>query len=219
MKNYENRFRYYLNRRIPTILRLDGRSFHTLTRKCVKPFDFNLIGDMQGTMKFLCREIDGCVLGYTQSDEISLLLIDYKRHDTQGWFDYNLQKIVSLAASMATGYFNSIRKYDRIAQFDCRAFQLADPDEVGNYFTWRVRDWNRNSVSMLAQSLYSHKKLHKKNVAEMQEMCFQKGCNWADQPNVIKNGTFYLREDNKEVVEQWDYRSWIRNKAEYSNWE
>ena len=222
MKNYEHRFRYYLNRRTPTIIRIDGKAFHTFTRGLNKPYDYNLIQQMQLTAQYLCENIDGCILGYVQSDEISLLLIDYKKFGTQGWFDYNLQKIVSVSASMAAAFFNSrcVDSYDKLAVFDSRAFQIADPDEVGNYFRWRERDWNRNSVSMLAQSMFSHKELHGKNVSEMHEMCHARGVNWASLPDVVKNGTWLLKENSwAPLCTQWDYMNWIREKVEYSNYE
>ena len=75
--NYENITRYYLTRRMPVIIRIDGKAFHTFTRGFKKPFDDVLVKTMQDTMKYLCENIQGCVLGYTQSDEISLVLTDY----------------------------------------------------------------------------------------------------------------------------------------------
>ena len=105
-KFYEMRSKVYLYRRIPVIIRLDGKAFHTFTRNFVKPFDDILISTMQKTMKYLCENIQGCVLGYTQSDEISLLLIDYQELDSSAWFDYRMDKLVSVSASMATFAFN-----------------------------------------------------------------------------------------------------------------
>ena len=104
--NYENITRYYLTRRMPVIIRLDGRSFHTFTRGFKKPFDDILVKTMQDTMKYLCENIQGCVLGYTQSDEISLVLTDYAEITTDAWFGNNLQKMCSVSASMATLAFN-----------------------------------------------------------------------------------------------------------------
>ena len=104
--NYENITRYYLTRRMPVIIRLDGRSFHTFTRGFKKPFDDILVNTMQDTMKYLCENIQGCVLGYTQSDEISLVLTDYAEITTDAWFGNNLQKMCSVSASMATLAFN-----------------------------------------------------------------------------------------------------------------
>ena len=104
--NYENISRYYLTRRMPVIIRVDGRSFHTFTKGFKKPFDDVLVKTMQDTMKYLCENIQGCVLGYTQSDEISLILTDYAEFTTDAWFGNNLQKMCSVSASMATLAFN-----------------------------------------------------------------------------------------------------------------
>ena len=114
MKTYENVTRTYLTRRTPVIIRIDGKAFHSFTRGFKKPFDSVLIEAMQQTMKYLCENIEGCVLGYTQSDEITLVLCDYKKLTSQAWFDNNIQKICSISASMATMIFN--RFFDEITK-------------------------------------------------------------------------------------------------------
>ena len=106
MKGYENISRIYLTKRMPVIIRVDGKAFHTFTRGFRRPFDSILMSVMQDTAKFLCKNISGCKIAYVQSDEISLLLTDYETKETQPWFDNNLQKLVSIAASMATLEFN-----------------------------------------------------------------------------------------------------------------
>ena len=118
--NYENITRYYLTRRMPVIIRIDGRAFHTFTRGFKKPFDDILVSTMQDTMKYLCENIQGCVLGYTQSDEISLVLTDYAELTTDAWFGNNLQKMCSVSASMATLAFNKFFS-GRVQEFmyDC----------------------------------------------------------------------------------------------------
>ena len=103
---YEQIPKTKLMRRTPVIIRIDGKAFHTFTRGFHKPFDEVLIKTMQETTKYLCENIQGCVLGYTQSDEISLVLIDYKNLNSSAWFDYEVQKMCSIAASMATMAFN-----------------------------------------------------------------------------------------------------------------
>ena len=108
MKQYENVNRLYLTKRMPLIIRIDGKAFHSFTKGFQKPFDEVLIKTMQETAKYLCENIEGCKLAYTQSDEISLLLTDYDQIETQPWFDKNLLKIVSISASMATLAFNRI---------------------------------------------------------------------------------------------------------------
>ena len=118
--NYENITRYYLTRRLPVIIRIDGKAFHTFTRGFKKPFDDILVNTMQDTMKYLCENIQGCVFGYTQSDEISLVLTDYAEITTDAWFGNNLQKMCSVSASMATLAFNKFFS-DRVQDFmyDC----------------------------------------------------------------------------------------------------
>jgi tRNA(His) 5'-end guanylyltransferase len=106
MKQYEGIPKTNLMRRNPVIIRIDGKAFHTFTRGFQRPFDNILIESMQETMKYLCENIQGCKLGYCQSDEISLLLTDYETINTAAWFDYQVQKMCSIAASMATLAFN-----------------------------------------------------------------------------------------------------------------
>lgn len=110
MKDYESVSKIKLMKRCPVIIRMDGKAFHTFTRGFQKPFDEVLSKSMQETMKYLCENIQGCVFGYTQSDEISLVLIDYKKLNSSAWFDYNGQKICSIAASMTTMAFNKVFK-------------------------------------------------------------------------------------------------------------
>lgn len=106
MKGYEEAAKGRLIRRMPVAIRIDGKAFHTFTRGMKKPFDDILIQSMQETMQYLCKNIQGCVLGYTQSDEITLILVDYKELNTSAWFDNEIQKICSVSASMATMAFN-----------------------------------------------------------------------------------------------------------------
>lgn len=106
MKTYEYVTRTYLTRRTPVIIRIDGKAFHTFTKAFDKPFDEVFIKTMQETMKYLCENVEGCVLGYTQSDEITLVLCDYKKLTSQAWFDNNIQKMCSVSASIATMVFN-----------------------------------------------------------------------------------------------------------------
>lgn len=208
-ENYEMRSRTYLTRRTPVILRIDGKAFHTYTRGLDKPFDSDLVYDMMETTVYLCSKIQGAKCGYAQSDEISILLTDYDNLNTSAWFDYEVQKMCSIAASHAASKFNQLRfkrlhcsyngygiiDFDTVplADFDCRAANYPK-EEVANYFLARQKDAVKNSISMLAQSLYSHKELHGKNSSEMQEMCFQKGHNWNDLPYSKKRGSFIVKE-------------------------
>jgi tRNA(His) 5'-end guanylyltransferase len=169
MKRYEDVTRIKLTPRMPTIIRVDGRAFHTYTKSFNKPFDDRIEVAMNYAAEKLISEISGAQLAYIQSDEISVLINDYVRFDTQPWFKKNIQKMVSVAASAATIGFNSQIKHTKDAMFDARAFVLPI-EEVCNYFIWRQKDCIRNSVSMLAQSVFSHKELQGKSRKEMMEM-------------------------------------------------
>ena len=195
-ENYENRFRYKLTRRTPVIIRLDGKAFHTLTRNCEKPFDDGFANAMGMTATELCQNIQGAKCAYIQSDEISILLTDFDRLTTDAWFDYNLQKMTSVSAGIASAVFTlAWEDPDRYAVFDSRAFNIPK-EEVANYFVWRQKDWIRNSVSMLAQTHFSHNQLHKKGQSDIHEMLYSKGVNWAYLKDMWKNGQFVCRDGN-----------------------
>lgn len=132
-ENYENRAKTYLVRRMPVIIRLDGKAFHTFTRGMKKPYDEIFHNTMNATMKYLCENIQGCKLGYTQSDEITLLLTDYDTLDTDAWFDNNVQKICSVSASMATLMFNRFFK-EGMNEFQNENYEYL---ENGRYAGWR----------------------------------------------------------------------------------
>lgn len=196
--NYEDRFRTFLPRRMPLILRLDGVAFHTLTKNIEKPFSAAFSGAMNVTAWTVLQQAMGAQCAYVQSDEISLLFVDYQRLTTEAWFDRNLQKTVSVAASMASVAFtDAIRTTypDKTGVFDGRAFVLPK-EEVTNYFIWRQQDAVRNSISSLAQANFSHKTLQNLNCNQMQEKLFtEKGVNWNDQPTRFKRGGFITRND------------------------
>ena len=122
MKNaYENRYRMYLPDRIPVIIRLDGKAFHSFTRGLKKPFDALFIKTMQDTMEYLCSNIQGCKFGYVESDEISLCLWSWSKNESDAWFGNNLQKMVSISASMAGVAFN--RYWNRnVAEYLCAEY-------------------------------------------------------------------------------------------------
>lgn len=171
--NYEHRFRTYLPRRTNVIIRLDGKAFHTFTRGCEKPFDKNIITSFDYTAIELLNNVQNCKLAYTQSDEISLLLTDYDNLETEAWFDNNIQKMVSVSASLATARFNEVYPSSKTALFDSRVFVIPEKEEVANYFLWRHKDCARNSISMIAQSLFSHKELHGISIKEQIEMILE----------------------------------------------
>ena len=210
--NYEDRTRFSLPRRTYTVIRIDGKAFHTYTRGLVKPFDKGLMDDMDATTAFLCSNIMGAKLGYVQSDEISIVITDFDDIDTQSWFDSNLQKMTSVSSSIATAKFNQLRMsracgngYSdgcltgkdinefKLAMFDSRVFQIPQKVEVINYLIWRQQDATRNSISSVAQSLYSPKELHGKNSDQQQELIFQKGINWNDYSYREKRGAIITK--------------------------
>ena len=191
---YESRTKSLLPRRTYTIIRIDGKAFHTYTRGLERPFDDKLIMDMDITASYLCNNIQGAKMAFVQSDEISILLTDFDRLQTDAWFDGNIQKITSISASLATAKFNELRPDNGLALFDSRVFTIPSPIEVENYFIWRQQDTVRNSISSVAQSLYSSKELHKVNVSEMQELCFKKGVNWNNFDAKKKRGRLIVKE-------------------------
>ena len=189
---YEQIPKTRLMRRTPVAIRIDGKAFHTFTKGMKKPFDDILMLSMQETMKFLCENIQGCVFGYTQSDEITLILIDYQTFTTSAWFDYEVQKMCSIAASMATMQFNKVfaenvslekkqikgtNKYIEVmeravqkgAMFDARCFNIPK-EEVTNLVYWRQIDAARNSVQMVGQANFSHAELQHKTSNMIQDM-------------------------------------------------
>ncbi len=238
IKKYEGVTRSYLPNRSYVMLRIDGKAFHTWTKGLIRPFDDGLMEDMDATAAYLCKHIQGAKFAFVQSDEISILLTDIGNINSDLWFDGNIQKIASIAASMATSSFNRARmlrylEYElyfnnncgsdnnpevilkdrnllknlpRVAEFDARVFQLPNKTEVFNYIHWRQTDTTRNSISAVAQSLYSHKELHGKNTSVMQEMIFQKGINWNDYAPRYKRGRMIIKEQyekGESVRNRW----------------
>lgn len=197
---YENRTRFELSRRTYTLLRVDGKTFHTYTKDLARPFDDGFMEDMDATAAYLCKYIMGARFAFVQSDEISILLTDFEEVTTESWFNNNLQKMCSVSASMATRAFNEARlqrlgvEKMKWAEFDARIFQLPSQTEVENYFIWRQQDTTRNSIATVAQSLYSQKELSGKSSDEQQEMIFQKGINWNDYAPRYKRGRLIEKE-------------------------
>lgn len=212
MKGYEFISRFFLMKKNPVIIRLDGVCFHTFTKGLKRPYDTLLAETMIETARYLCDNIQGARLGYTQSDEISIFLSDYEKIDTESWYHYNVQKLSSVSASMATLHFNRTfrkkveeykknnevldenyldilkSKIDR-AIFDSRAFSLPK-EEVQNYFVWRQQDATRNSIQMAGQYYFSHKQLQRKKCNDIQDMLInEKQINWNDYPVFFKRGT------------------------------
>ena len=106
MKEYESRNQYYLQKRTPVCIRVDMRAGHTFTRGFARPFDEVFGNAMVRTMEYCAKNIGNCVFAYCQSDEITFILVDYAKLETDAWFDYRTDKLCSISASMATMAFN-----------------------------------------------------------------------------------------------------------------
>lgn len=226
MKEYERRNQYFLQRRTPVIIRVDGKAFHTFTRGFQKPFDEVLGNAMVRTMEYLCQNISGCIFGYVQSDEITLVLQDYRKLNTDAWFGYRTDKLCSIAASMATMAFNkyftefayevrpdSIRLSDlqeanyksilykaaeKGAMFDARCFNIPK-EEVCNCIYWRQLDATRNSIQMVGQANFSHAELQGKTCNDIQDMLHeQRGINWNDFPTRWKRGVAWTKTNGTD---------------------
>lgn len=165
-KAYESAFDFALPPRMPMIVRVDGRAFHSLPLK--KPFDHEFGAAMTTVAAILCERSQGAVLAYTQSDEVSVVLRDDQRYESQAWFGKRLSKVVSASAAIATAVFASTDWAG--ATFDSRAFVLPDLNEVTNYLIWRQKDAQRNAIQMAARSRWSQKQLHGKSTADLVEM-------------------------------------------------
>ena len=201
--------------------RLVRRTPVAITKGFNKPFDEVLIKSMQRTMQYLCENIQGCVLGYHQSDEITLILIDYKKLTSSAWFDYEVQKMCSIAASMATMAFNKffadevirfrkekfynaagedqyavyLKAVDKGAMFDARCFNIPK-EEVCNLIYWRQLDATRNSIQMVGQANFSHKELQNKSCNQIQDMLMvERNINWNDLPTYQKRGSCCIKTE------------------------
>lgn len=221
MKSYENITRTYLPSRMPIIIRIDGKAFHTFTKGFKKPFDDVLMRAMEETAAVLCRDIEGVKVAYTQSDEISLLITNNDTWETQPWFGNNLQKMASVAASIATLAFNRAfwhelnmlnndylnmedteylnvycRAVEKGATFDARVFVLP-ADEVCNYFIWRQQDAIRNSIQSMGQAHFSHKELMNKNCENIKQMLVEKNIKWESIPRSYQRGVCVIKKPTK----------------------
>jgi tRNA(His) 5'-end guanylyltransferase len=237
MKDYEKRNRYYLQRRMPVIIRLDMRAGHTFTKGFKRPFDEVFMKSMQETAKYLCENIQNTKIAYTQSDEITLVLIDYEKLNTDAFFDYRVDKMCSIAASMATMAFNRFFEINTLterlkndvehdyalgkaykdalykgAMFDARVFNIPKEDVTNNFY-WRQLDCSRNSIQMVGQANFSHKELQNKSCIDIQEMLLQKDIDWNDFPAYQKRGTCvvknkYISRDYYVAFTQKEYKEY-----------
>ena len=202
MKTYEAVPKVFLTLGIPKIIRLDMRAGHTFCRKFIRPFDKVFSECMIHTTKELCAQIAGVVMGYTQSDEISLVINDVtEEKNINSFFDGNVEKMVSISASIATIAFN--KKYMEVVQAIPKddkmkkIYEICLPNvtEVHNYILWRQNDATRNSIQMVGHANFTQKQMHAKNNNEIQDMLMlEKGINWNDFPAKYKRGSMVVKE-------------------------
>lgn len=208
MKAHESAWRPTLPPRTPVIIRVDGRAFHSYTRGLERPFSEPLIAAMNKVALALCADLQGARLAYVQSDEISVLLHSYETFSSQPWFGNEIQKMASVAAGIASATMTAasveVFRHVKPAVFDARAFALPE-HEVTNYFLWRQNDAARNSVQMLARSLFSHSRCNGLNQAQLNELCFTEGCrNWNDLPTSHRRGRCALRVRRALMHWRWE---------------
>lgn len=226
-KSYEVSYKQQLIPKMPIVVRIDGKAFHTFTKNLAKPFDDLLIDTMQKTMLELCKDLPTCKLGYTQSDEITLVFICDDVKKTEGLYKYKVNKILSIIASKATKYFNKffyknveLLKNDSDyfkdivdltfyenklfeAEFDCRVMNIPDWDIINNLI-WRQQDATRNSIQMLGHFYFTQKQLHKKTSSEIMDMLMiEKKVNWNDLATSKKRGSCCYKIENGNKRKTW----------------
>lgn len=226
-KTYEAVYKQTLVQKAPIVIRIDGKAFHSFTKKMAKPFDDLIIDTMQKTMLELCKDLATCKFGYTQSDEITLVCICDDVIRTEGLFKYKAQKIISIVASKTTKYFNKIfyenmqklennpKEYKNVvdiniyknklfeAEFDCRVMNIPEWDVINNII-WRQQDATRNSIQMLGQAYFTQKELEKKNCSEiMDKLMNEKNINWNNLEIYKKRGSCCYRKENDKKRKKW----------------
>jgi len=200
MKMYENMCCPRLVPLLPVIVRIDGNCFSKWTQGLGRPYDERLSSLMIETTRYLVNQANATI-GYTQSDEISLVLYS-DRYERQIYFDGRIAKLNSILAASATMFFNwqlpnhipeKVNNVNGGPIFDCRVWNVPTEEEAANAILWREQDATRNSITMAAQSVYSHNQLMNKNTSQMQDMLHEKGINWNDYPAFFKRGTYIQR--------------------------
>jgi tRNA(His) guanylyltransferase len=191
-RDYEDALRLYVPRRTHVVIRIDGRAFHRFTKDLERPYCRRLADALDVAALQLAGEMIGCRFAYGQSDEYSFVLTDTEPADAALWFDGNVQKIVSVSASIFTAAFN--KAFGSEAAFDSRLLVIAQRSEVAKYLLWRQLDASANSLNMLASAHFPHKELVGKSSAEKHELLHGKGINWAKQPSDFKRGRAVVRE-------------------------
>lgn len=229
MKTYENVPKNKLMRRCPVAIRLDGCHFKSFTKGFDKPFDNVFMKSMQETMKYLCENVQGCVMGYAQSDEITLILVDYEHFNSEAWFDNEVEKICSVTAGMASMVFNRIfyenasefvsekgyphvqmlkneklinaykRAQKQGAYFDARCFNIPK-EEVANLIYWRQCCGRRNAIQAARCAYFSNEELLNKNGDEIIKMLKEKGIEWSAYSNDAVWGSCCVRNNRPGIM-------------------
>ena len=227
MKEFERATATVLPVHTNTVIRVDGKAFHTFTRGLSTPFDDRFMDAMDATALYLCENISGAVLAFTQSDEISIVLADYSKPSTEPWMGGKVQKVTSIAASMATAAFNrAFADPDKMALFDARVFTLPHIADVQDYLIWRQKDTYRNAVSMVSSEFFSHNYLHGLGVNERLTLLHTGGVHLSDYPDKCFKGRItepkfstetitYTRKDTGEEITVKDVvrKQWVTHTA------
>ncbi len=200
-RDYEDALRIALPRRAYFVIRIDGRGFHKFTQGLERPYCRTLADALDEAALALCKEMIGCRFAYGQSDEYSFLLSDIEKEDAPLWFDGNVQKMVSVSASVFTGAFNRAFASSKVAVFDSRIMVISQAREVERYFLWRQLDASANSLNMLASAHYAHEELLNKSTAEKHDLLHAKGVNWAKERPDFKRGRMVRRVDEAWTVD------------------
>lgn len=232
MKQWEYAHRSFVGAHSYLMLRLDGRAFHSYTRGLDRPFDAGLMAAVDATMVTLCEEIDGVRLGYCQSDEISLVVTDWRfgaptpgnpkgLRSSEPWLGGVVAKIVSISAAVASVAFSEFRtsQGERSgAVFDARVWTFPSDEqgraEVGNYLLWRQRDAIKNSVTMAASAVFSHRRLQGVHTDEKRELLTGAGRPWEELPAGFRQGRIAVRRAQTGIVTYVDKRDGVENTLE-----
>ena len=202
--SYEDVYRTHIPRRTYAIVRIDGKAFHTFTKGLEKPYCQPLADSLDEATVALASQMMGTKFAYSQSDEISFLLTDFDKENTEAWFSGNIQKIASVSASIFTAHFNRAwgnRVEDaQLATFDSRVFVIPTAQEVANYFVWRQQDSIRNSLNSLASVHFSHKSLQGTNSLDKRSMLNDIGFDWTTIPNEFRRGRVIRKVGQRRTV-------------------
>ena len=212
IKSYEQTFNFKYPIKLPLILRFDGVHFHSMVKKwnCDKPFDNRLVKAMQETALTLCKSIPGAQLAYVQSDEITILIRDDMKYQTEPVYGKKVNKLMSVLSARAANAFNfsffkdvSNVPFNHLAEFDCRGFIVPEQD-ILNSILWRQQDATRNSIQMLGRAHFSHKQLTNKSTNEIQEMLWQeKRINFNNIHTHLKRGACIIKKEKEMPLKKY----------------